>query len=207
MKKLFTFFMILLLTINVVAQPPQKMSYQAVIRNASNALVRNHVIGVKISILQDSEDGTPVYIETHNPTSDVNGLITIEIGEGTSVTGTFAFINWGIGTYFLKIDIDLTGSTNYTITGVNQILSVPYSFYANKAKDVVYKGRFLYVVVYSSENGYYREFWTANIDGTGKQKIAMPQKLGVAAEEQDVSPILITPNGETLIYVVEEGPD
>jgi uncharacterized protein (TIGR02145 family) len=111
-----------------IAQAPQKMSYQAVIRNNSDQLVTNHAVGMRISILKDA---TPVYIETQTPTSNANGLVSIEIGAGTIVTGTFAGIDWSTGTYFLKTETDPAGGTSYSITGTSQLLSVPYAFYAN----------------------------------------------------------------------------
>lgn len=42
------------------SQAPQKMSYQAVIRNPSNALVTNTMVGVRASILQGTPAGNPV---------------------------------------------------------------------------------------------------------------------------------------------------
>ncbi len=115
------------------AQAPQKMSYQAVIRNASNALVVSHSVGMKISILQGSSSGSAVYEETHTPTTNANGLATIEIGGGTIVTGTFAGIDWSTGTYFIKTETDPAGGSSYTITGTSQLLSVPYALYAKNA--------------------------------------------------------------------------
>ncbi|MBP7103287.1 MAG: hypothetical protein KBA86_08555, partial [Bacteroidales bacterium] len=61
------------------------MSYQAVIRNSSNALVTNTQVGMQISILQGSASGTAVYVETQKPTTNANGLVSIEIGGGTVV--------------------------------------------------------------------------------------------------------------------------
>jgi uncharacterized protein (TIGR02145 family) len=133
MKKLFTLFMIIAVTSTVFAQSPQKMSYQAVIRNSSDQLVANQAVGMQISILQESATGTPVYVETQTSTTNANGLVTIEIGGGTAVTGTFAEIDWSSGAYYLKTETDPTGGTSYTITGVSQILSVPYALYAKTA--------------------------------------------------------------------------
>ncbi len=138
MKKLFTLFVIIPLTISVFAQSPQKMSYQAVVRNTGGVLQANQPVGMKISILQGSATGTPVYVETHTTTTNANGLATIEIGGGTIVTGTFAGINWSGGTYFIKTETDPAGGTNYTITGTSQILSVPYALYAKTAKTADY---------------------------------------------------------------------
>ena len=109
---------------------PQKMSYQAVIRNASSALVVSHSVGMKISILQGSSSGSAVYAETQTPTTNANGLATIEIGGGTVVTGTFAGIDWSTGTYYIKTETDPAGGADYTITGTSQLLSVPYALYA-----------------------------------------------------------------------------
>jgi hypothetical protein len=112
------------------AQAPYKMSYQAVIRDNSNALVTNQVVGMQISILQGSANGTAVYVETQTPTTNANGLASIEIGGGTALSGNFATINWANGPYFIKTESDPTGGTNYTITGTSQLLSVPFALYA-----------------------------------------------------------------------------
>jgi hypothetical protein len=112
------------------AQAPQKMSYQAVIRNAGNSLVTSSSVGMQVSILQGSPTGTAVYVETQTATTNINGLLTIEIGNGTPVTGTFAGINWSAGPYFIMTETDPTGGTSYTITGTTQLMSVPYALYA-----------------------------------------------------------------------------
>ena len=129
--------LLLLLLIGKIsfAQAPQKMSYQAVIRNTSGALVTSTSVGMKISILQGSATGTVVYSETQTASTNANGLVSLEIGSGTVVTGTFAGINWGNGTYFIKTQTDPTGGTNYTIVGSSQLLSVPYALYTSKSED------------------------------------------------------------------------
>jgi hypothetical protein len=138
MKKVYTLFFAVLVTAIGFTQTPQKMSYQAVIRNAGNALVTSHTVGMRISILQGSATGTPEYVETQTPTTNVNGLVTIEIGGGTIVTGTFTGIDWSNGTYFIKTETDPTGGTSYTITGVSQILSVPYALHSKTAQTANY---------------------------------------------------------------------
>ena len=130
MKKLYSLITILLINMVAFAQAPQKMSYQAVIRNVSNALIDNQSVGMQISVLQGSDTGTPVYIETQTTTTNANGLVNIEIGTGTIVSGTFASIDWSTGTYYIKIETDPTGGTSYTINGTSQLLSVPYALYA-----------------------------------------------------------------------------
>jgi hypothetical protein len=113
------------------AQAPNKMSYQAIIRNNANELVANKVVGMKISIVAGSATGTSVFSETHTPTTNINGLASVEIGGGTEVFGRLSQINWVNGPFFVKTETDPTGGTNYTITGTTQLMSSPYALYAN----------------------------------------------------------------------------
>jgi len=133
MRKIFTIVAAIALTASAIAQSPEKMSYQAVIRNSSDQLVANQSVGMQISIIQGSATGSVVYAETQTPTSNANGLISIEIGGGTVVSGTFSSIDWANGPYFIKTETDPTGGTGYTITGTTQLLSVPYALYAKNA--------------------------------------------------------------------------
>jgi len=136
MKKIITILAAVLITASAFAQAPQKMSYQAVIRNTSNALVTSTPVGMRISILQFSPTGTAVYVETQTPSTNANGLVSLEIGIGTIVTGTFSSINWVAGPYFIKTETDPTGGTSYSITGTSQLLSVPYALHAKTAESV-----------------------------------------------------------------------
>ena len=134
MKKLATLFAILMLSVmTLFAQAPKKFSYQAVVRNASNQLVTNTLVGIRISILQNSATGSVVYSETQMLSTNANGLVTLNIGEGTVVFGNLNNINWGAGTFFLKSEIDPNGGSNYSVTSTQQLLSVPYALYANEA--------------------------------------------------------------------------
>ncbi|MGB0882450.1 MAG: DUF1566 domain-containing protein [Vicingaceae bacterium] len=136
MKKIFTIAAAFIMTASVWAQSPEKMSYQAVIRDASNALVTTQAVGMQISILQGGATGTPVYVETQTPTSNANGLVSLEIGTGTLVSGDFTTINWANDTYFIKTETDPTGGTTYTITGTTQLMSVPYALHAKTADNI-----------------------------------------------------------------------
>ena len=112
------------------AQVPQKMSYQAVIWDASNDLVVNQNVGVKVSVLMGSPSGTPVYIETHSATTNDNGLVSLEVGAGSVVSGVFSTIDWSTGSFYMKTETDPTGGSNYSIIAISQLLSVPYALYA-----------------------------------------------------------------------------
>ena len=137
MKKLYTLVAAAMITATTFAQAPSKMSYQAVVRDASDVLVTNQAVGMQVSILQGSFTGTPAYAETHSPSTNINGLVSIEIGSGTVVSGIFNSIDWGNGPYFIKTETDPTGGSSYTITGTSQLLSVPYALRANIADSVV----------------------------------------------------------------------
>lgn len=130
MKKIYSIIAGLLIAVSIFAQAPQKMNYQAVIRNASNNLVVNQTVGLQVSILQGSASGTAVYAETHIVPTNINGLVSIEVGGGTVVLGSINTINWANGPFFIKTETDPTGGSNYSITGTSQLLSVPYALYS-----------------------------------------------------------------------------
>ena len=116
-----------------LAQTPDKFNYQTVLRNASNAVVANALVGVRVSILQGDEDGTAVYVETHTGTTNANGLLTLEIGSGKVQQGTIGEIDWSNGPYFLRTETDPNGGDNYSITNTQQVHSVPYALFAKAA--------------------------------------------------------------------------
>jgi hypothetical protein len=125
----------LIISAMAFAQVPQKMSYQAVVRGSDNNLVTNSEVSVRVSILQGSVDGEAVYTETHSATTNANGLLTIEIGDGTS-SDDFSAINWVNGPFFVKTETDVNGGNDYDIIGVSQLLAVPYAMYAQRAGNV-----------------------------------------------------------------------
>jgi hypothetical protein len=125
--------MVVLLVANIflaAAQPPNKMNYQAVVRGSDGNVWANKTVGLQISILQGSETGPVVFAERHTITTNANGLVTVVIGTGSIIQGTFSTINWANGPFFLKTETDLNGGTAYTITGTKQLMSVPYALFA-----------------------------------------------------------------------------
>ena len=118
----------------IQAQKPNNLSYQAVLRNVNNTLMINIKVGMRISIIKGSEFGPSVYVETQNAKTNMNGLISLQIGAGEFIYGNYRTIDWSEGPYFLKTEIDPFGGTDYTIISVQQILSVPFSMYADHAK-------------------------------------------------------------------------
>ncbi len=120
-----------LLAVVVLAQAPNKFSYQAVITDASNQILKSKSVGLRFSIIKDNASVPSLYSESHQTITSKYGQVSVEIGGGTVLSGAFGNINWKAGPYFLKTEIDPEGGTNYTITGTIQLLSVPYALYSN----------------------------------------------------------------------------
>jgi len=138
MKLSNTFLLLfLILTLQVFAQSPEKMSYQAIIRAQDNSLVVNSKITLKVIVHQGTATGASVYQETHSVNTNNNGLVSLEIGTGTVGVGSFSAIAWDKGPYFIETQVDVKGGTNYNIVGVTQLLSVPYALHAKTADRIV----------------------------------------------------------------------
>lgn len=131
MKRIFMIVaMTLLWIVSLSAQVPQKLTYQAVIRDAAGNVVSNQDLEVQISILQGNiEGGTVVYSETHTTATTVNGVITLEVGGGMT-TYDFNTIDWSNGPFFIRSAAELNGKT---ISVTSQLLSVPYALYAHRS--------------------------------------------------------------------------
>ncbi|MDR3365458.1 MAG: Vir protein, partial [Prevotellaceae bacterium] len=95
----------LLLSISCLyAGAPEYLSYQAVVRDATGKVQENKPVGIRISILQGNENGAAVYREVHAATSNANGLVNLQIGNGTGELGAFAAIDWAAGAFFVKTE-------------------------------------------------------------------------------------------------------
>ena len=175
MKKVFSILAAVLLTASVFAQSPEKMSYQAVIRNSSDALVTNTQIGLEVNIRQGTTSGTVVYTETQTPTTNANGLVSIEIGGGSG----FNTIDWANGPYFIETKTDPAGGTNYTITGTSQLLSVPYALYAANAGTATGGGNFTHYIGEEYGGGVIFHLW--------KDNAGVEHGLIVALTDQSIS--------------------
>ncbi len=128
MKGLITFFIAIGISIAAMAQAPQAINYQAVLRDASGTVLANQGANLRFTILQGSVSGTAVYTETHAVTTSSFGAFNVGIGNGTPTLGSFAGINWANGPYFLQTELDNAGT--YVTLSTTQFLSVPYALYA-----------------------------------------------------------------------------
>jgi uncharacterized protein (TIGR02145 family) len=132
MKKIYSLLTSLLLGLNIMAQAPQSFNYQAVVRNSYGTIIANTQVGIKISILKGSASGTAVCLEEFTPTTNDFGLVTLAIGSIN--TSDFEAIDWSAGSYFVKVELDPAGGTDYTEMGISQLISVPYALHAKKAE-------------------------------------------------------------------------
>ena len=131
--KQILFYTFLFIGLSIYAQVPQGINYQAVVRNQNGSTINNSLVSLQLSILQNSTSGATVYVEKHTPTTSNIGLVNVVIGQGSVVSGLFSTIDWSQGPYFIEIGIDVTGGTNYTVLGAQQLMSVPYALYAENA--------------------------------------------------------------------------
>jgi hypothetical protein len=129
-KHVLSIAILAILATRGLAQVPDAFNYQAVVRNTSGELLANHSVSLQISILQGSESGTTVYTEAHSLSTNSFGLVSLMMGKGNVLSGSFDSIDWGTGAYFVKMEIDPDNGTNYSTLGTSQLLSVPYALYA-----------------------------------------------------------------------------
>src|SRR5204862_12830 len=129
MKKRLLSLLVILLTIvsAAMAQIPQQMNYQAVVRNnAGQPLPGGTNVTVRFKIHDGTPGGVVVFQETNTAVTNQFGLITQVIG-GTSNLNA---VSWGSGAKYLQIEIDPTGGNTFADMGTSQLLSVPYALYA-----------------------------------------------------------------------------
>lgn len=108
-------------------QQPESFNFQTIVHNSAGEAVANHAVSLKISILTGSTYDSVVYTEKHSLTTNQNGLVSLYIGNGTDKNGSFTSIDWNAEKYFLKIEIDTAGGTDYTELATTQILNIPFA--------------------------------------------------------------------------------
>ena len=137
-KLLFTTLIFLSLAFVGFSQtiPPPYINYQAVLYDVNSANPNTPLTNQSFTTFVNINDelNELVYREEHYASTDANGLITVKIGDGAYVDGSIPNlndINWGVGKYFLVVDFVINGDTSSTPS--EQLVTVPYSFYAGKA--------------------------------------------------------------------------
>lgn len=137
MKNKFIILVLSLIIFNAFGQAPQSFKYQALARDNSGNPLSAQAVSFRISILQGGISGPSVYSETFSTTTNQFGLVTLNIGAGAVVSGFFSSISWSTNNFFIKTELDPLGGSAYQLMGTTQLISVPYSLYADKAGSLV----------------------------------------------------------------------
>jgi len=128
MKRSYISIIVLVLALSVSAQAPLSFKYQAYLRNADGTIRGNEFITLQLRIRQGSANGSAVYTEVHNTSTNSHGLVSVNVGDG-STSSNMSAVDWSVGPYFLSI------SVNGINLGTTELLSVPFALYANETGD------------------------------------------------------------------------
>jgi hypothetical protein len=124
------FYAVFAVAYSSFAQSPMGIKYQGVARDAFNQPIESQQIAVRFSILENSPTGSSVYVETQSPTTSDLGIFSVNIGMGTLQSGNFSDINWKENQYWMQVEMDVNGGSDFLVMGTSQILAVPYAFHA-----------------------------------------------------------------------------
>jgi hypothetical protein len=128
--------LLFIVSITLEAQPPQAFKYKAIAKDEWGLPLPQKDVSLRFTIYLGSGESYPVYIETHQTTTTRTGLMDVNIGQGTSQLGTFSELDWGAGDYYIKIELDPGGGTNYRLEDQShQLLSVPYALFAGNVSN------------------------------------------------------------------------
>jgi len=128
MKRSYISFIVLALAISVSAQAPLSFKYQAYLRNADGTIRGNEFVTLQLKIVQGTTSGPAVYTEVHNTSTNSHGLVSVNVGEGSTSSNMNA-VQWEFGPFFLDITV------NGIHLGTTELLSVPFALYANETGD------------------------------------------------------------------------
>lgn len=130
MKQLIT--LVLLFVATLTFAQTRGINYKAKLADNAGITLANQNATVQFSIYEGNMGNNLVYQEEHTTTTDANGIIILNIGEGANLTGDFSTINWGFDAHWLKTEVD-TGS-GFVEIGNTEFKTVPYALHARTAE-------------------------------------------------------------------------
>lgn len=136
MKKIFINIALWIALASYSQTVPQAFNYQGIARDLQGTSLGSKTLGIRITLQEKSGNTTTdVYAETHTVTTNAYGLFNIAIGRGNATIGSFAGVNFSGKNISVKTEIDPNGSSNYTIAGNSELLSVPYALVAGTGSE------------------------------------------------------------------------
>ena len=148
LKNLTLALALIFISNQLIAQSSVGIFFQAVARDNYSNPAKYRKIYIQSSIIQSSAVGTKVLIEEHQANTDVTGMFSISIGNGTRVGGSatgLSGIDWSNGPFYLNLKVAITplsGVNDWDYTkewldmGTTSFGAVPYAFYAANAAGV-----------------------------------------------------------------------
>ena len=133
--KINLFTILFSLCVFVTVGQQDLLKYQAVARDANGTALVNQNIGIRFSIVEDNAQQDVQYIETHSTNTSDLGIFYLNIGAGEVAQGDFSQIDWASNDHFLKVELDISGGSNYVDMGSIPFLSVPYALHAKTVRD------------------------------------------------------------------------
>ena len=143
-KTILSLFIIFLHYTNLNAQTNKGINFQGVARNSNGIILANKIIGLRLSIKNDSLNGVIEYQEIKSITTNAIGLFSVVVGSKQDRNiisiGNFENINWSNTEKYLQVEVDVTGELYFSSIGIQKINYVPYAFYADKVDAVNING-------------------------------------------------------------------
>lgn len=132
-KKLMLSFLALLMAGTLAAQVPQLFNYQGIARDKSGNPLKNQQMTIRLSVLPGADATEAEYEEVQTISTNEFGLYSLQIGNGHPLKSSMKSVKWETGNKYIQVAIDVTGGSNFSSMGTNQLLSVPYAIYADRA--------------------------------------------------------------------------
>jgi|GEM_PF-416259 Fe-S cluster assembly iron-binding protein IscA len=143
-KTILSLFLLSLYFTNLNAQINKGINFQGVARNSNGIILANKIIGLRLSIKNDSLNGMIEYQEIKSITTNAIGLFSVVVGSKQDRNiisiGNFENINWSNTEKYLQVEVDITGELYFSSIGIQKINYVPYAFYADKVDAVNING-------------------------------------------------------------------
>ncbi|NBW38991.1 MAG: hypothetical protein EBR30_29040, partial [Cytophagia bacterium] len=116
------------------AQAPLRINFQGVVRTADGNLVVSESLVLEIGFKANLSSPVFLYRESHNTQTNAYGQVSVQIGNGTILNGTFNTIDWSTGTVTFEAVASVNGSN--LVLSQQQLSSVPYALFATKAQSL-----------------------------------------------------------------------